>query len=62
MVVHRIVLGHADPIKDTEFICHICMICMKSNADLKCHLRGHETRNEAETIKSDAEDREVALI
>lgn len=53
MAVHRGGVRHADAvnsIKDTEFICHICLISMKQNAGLKSHLR--DDRNETEAIAS----------
>lgn len=59
-------LGHADPInqiKDKEFICHISMKPMKSNAGpRKCNLRGHGRKNETEAIKNDAKREDAAPI
>ena len=33
------------PVKQTEFICHICLKAMKSKASLCSHQRGHERHN-----------------
>lgn len=41
LVVHRIVVKHADPInpnKNTELICQLCLRPMDSNDGLKRHL------------------------
>lgn len=65
MLVHSRVVEHADsvnPIKDTEYICHMYMRPMKSNADLKCQIRDHGLRNETEAFTSDAKGEEGALI
>lgn len=59
-VTHRRVVIHTDPIKDTAFICRICLIAMKLNADLKSHIRSHGCRNEMEAIASDAKAEEAA--
>lgn len=53
MMLHNIVVGHADPIKpvnDAEFICHTCMLSMKKNEGVKSHLSGHGHQNKMETI------------
>lgn len=49
-------------IKDTEFICHTCLIPMKSNAGLKSHLTCHGHQNKMEAITSDAKDEWGGLI
>lgn len=57
-MVHSSVVGYAvsiNAIMDTQFICQICMIPMKSNDGLKSHIKGHERRNDIEAITSDAE-------
>ena len=66
MVVHKKELKHPDlinPIKTMEFICHICLAPMKSNAGLKSHLRGHGRlrREEATPINEETEE-ETAMI
>lgn len=51
------------PNKDKEFICHISMKPMKSNAGpRKCNLRGHGRKNETEAIKNDAKREDAAPI
>lgn len=65
LVVHRWVVGHADPInpiKDTEFICHIYMIPIKLNVGLKSYFKGHGLWNETKAITSDMKGKEAALI
>lgn len=47
MAVDKRIVGHANPInpiKDTEFIFYICLILIKSNADLKSHLEAMDTK------------------
>ena len=49
MLVHKKAIKHPDsinPVKATEFICHMSLMPMKFKAGFKSHLRGHERRNE----------------
>lgn len=61
---HRVAIyaDSVNPVKDTEYICHMYMRPMKSNADLKCQIRDHGLRNETEAFTSDAKGEEGALI
>lgn len=51
-----------NPISNTEFNCHICMISMESNVGTKSQLRDHERQNEMESFTSDAENKESTII
>ena len=52
-MVHKKPIKNPDQIssvKVTEFICHLCLIPMKSNTSPKSNLRGHGCHSETKAI------------